>query len=105
MGSLAAKRAGHVASSGQGFEMIPQLWQFFYWLWVGSEVVIGVGTRTKRRSGNVQDRGSLALLWIVIFSSMTAAIWHSQVSQPGMFGGRHGLQAIGLGVLIVALLI
>ena len=85
--------------------MTPIAWQFFYWLWVASEIAIGVGTRTRRNSGKVEDRGSLALLWIVIFSSMTAAIWHGEISNPDMFGGSHALKVIGLVVLILALII
>jgi protein-S-isoprenylcysteine O-methyltransferase len=85
--------------------LIPIAWQFVYWLWVASEIAIGVGTRTRRNAGKVEDRGSLALLWIVIFSSLTAAIWHSEVSQPDMFGGAHILKVIGLAVLIVALVV
>jgi len=85
--------------------MIPALWQLFYWLWVASEVVIGVGTRTKNSTGKTRDRGSLILLWIVIVSSMTAAIWHSEIAPPDMFGGAHILKLIGLIVLMIALAI
>jgi protein-S-isoprenylcysteine O-methyltransferase len=85
--------------------MIPIAWQIVYWIWVASEIVIGIGTRTKRSTGKTHDRGSLTLLWIVIVGSLTAAIWHSEVAQPDMFGGPHILKVIGLLVLILALII
>ena len=48
------------------------LWRILIWGWLASEIVIAVATRTKRSSGNVRDRGTLAILWIVIFASITA---------------------------------
>jgi hypothetical protein len=53
--------------------VISTAWKLVYWVWVASEVVIGIATRTKHSSGKVHDRGSLILLWMVIFSSLTAA--------------------------------
>jgi protein-S-isoprenylcysteine O-methyltransferase Ste14 len=107
MGSAAAKGSERSAAYGKGerIAMIPALWQFFYWLWVGSEIVIGVGTRTKKSTGQTHDRGSLLLLWLVLVVSLTAAIWHSEVTPPDMFGGPHILKWIGLVILIMALAI
>jgi protein-S-isoprenylcysteine O-methyltransferase Ste14 len=84
---------------------LPIAWQILYWTWVASEVVIGVGTRTRRSTGKVHDRGSLALLWVVVFSSMTAAIWVGETTPPNMFGGTRSLKLAGLIVLVVALVI
>jgi protein-S-isoprenylcysteine O-methyltransferase Ste14 len=80
-------------------------WQFLYWLWVASEVVIGIATRTKRSSGNVQDRGSLLILWVVIFLSITVCIWISEATPPNMFGGSHAPRTTALIVLVIALAI
>jgi protein-S-isoprenylcysteine O-methyltransferase Ste14 len=85
--------------------VISTVWKVVYWVWVASEVVIGIATRTKHSSGKVHDHGSLILLWIVIFSSMTAAIWISETTPPNMFDGIHLLKTIGLAVLIIALII
>jgi protein-S-isoprenylcysteine O-methyltransferase Ste14 len=82
---------------------LPLGWQILYWIWVASEVIIGVATRTKESSGKVRDRGSLLLLWIVILGSMTAAIWISEANLPNMFGGTRALKAAGLIVLVIAL--
>jgi protein-S-isoprenylcysteine O-methyltransferase Ste14 len=84
---------------------LPLAWQILYWTWVASEVIIGIGTRTRRSTGKVHDRGSLLLLWIVIFSSMTAAIWISEATPPNMFGGTRSLKVVGLIVLVIALII
>jgi protein-S-isoprenylcysteine O-methyltransferase len=84
---------------------LPLAWQIMYWTWVASEVVIGIGTRTRKSTGKVHDRGSLVLLWIVVFSSMTAAIWLSEATPPNMFGGTRSLKLAGLIVLVIALAI
>jgi protein-S-isoprenylcysteine O-methyltransferase Ste14 len=81
------------------------LWQLLYWGWVASEVIVGVGTRTKHSTGKVHDRGSLLLLWIVILASITACIWISEATPPNMFGGAHALKVAGLVVLAIALVI
>ena len=81
------------------------LWQILYWIWFASEVFIGIATRTKRSSGNVRDRGSLLILWVVITSAMTASIWHAEVSPKNMFGGAYWPKNIALAVLAAALAI
>jgi protein-S-isoprenylcysteine O-methyltransferase Ste14 len=84
---------------------VSTVWQILYWLWIASEVVIGVATRTKRSTGKTHDRGSLILLWMVIFSAMTAGIWYSESTPSTMFGGVHALKTVALVILIIALLI
>jgi protein-S-isoprenylcysteine O-methyltransferase Ste14 len=81
------------------------LWQILYWGWVASEVIVGIGTRTKHSTGKVHDRGSLLLLWIVIFASITACIWISEATAPNMFAGADALKVAGLVVLVIALII
>ena len=81
------------------------VWQILYWTWFASEVFIGIATRTKRSTGNVRDRGSLLMLWMVIASAMTASIWHAEVSPKNMFGGAYGLKPAAVVVLAAALAI
>jgi protein-S-isoprenylcysteine O-methyltransferase Ste14 len=81
------------------------LWQILYWFWFASEVVIGISTRTKHSTGKTHDRGSLILLWTVIFTAMTAGFWYAGVVGPTMFGGIHALKTTALVFLIVALII
>jgi protein-S-isoprenylcysteine O-methyltransferase Ste14 len=84
---------------------IALLWRILYWLWVASEVFIGVATRTKHSTGKTRDRGSLILLWVVIFSSLTAGIWYSESHPHDMFGSSLAVRPLALGILICGLII
>jgi protein-S-isoprenylcysteine O-methyltransferase Ste14 len=79
------------------------LWRILIWGWLASEIVIGVATRTKRSTGNVRDRGTLATLWTVIFASITACEWIGGRSTPKMFSGTHWLKPLSDGLMIVGL--
>jgi protein-S-isoprenylcysteine O-methyltransferase Ste14 len=52
-------------------------WQSLYWalygLWIVAEITVVFKTRTRRSSGGVQDRGTMLVLWVVIFSSIGVA--------------------------------
>jgi len=78
-------------------------WRILIWGWLASEIVIGVATRTNRSSGNVRDRGTLAILWTVIFASITACEWIGGRSTPNVFGGAHWLKPLSDGLMIVGL--
>lgn len=81
------------------------LWRILYWLWVASEVIIGIATRTKNSTGKTRDRGSFILLWAVIFSSMTVGIWYSESHPHNMFGSSHAVRPVALAILILGLAI
>ena len=81
------------------------LWTWLYWAWVASEVLIAIATRTRHGRGEVRDRGTQPLLWIVIFASLTAAIWLSYVAPAPMFGRAHWLRPTGLLILAAGLLV
>lgn len=57
--------------------MLHVLWKVFYVSWIAVELYVLFGTRVRRKdrddSGDNHDRGSLALLWVTIMSSITAA--------------------------------
>jgi len=72
-----------------------------YCAWVISEVLILVVTRTRGGEGEVHDRGSLRVLWLVIVVSVTAGTWIGEANAPTMFGGAHWVRSVAL-VLIVA---
>ena len=76
------------------------LWYSFYGLWVGSEVWIGIATRTRHSTGNVRDRGTMRLLWIVLFTTITAGIWISETMESNLPGGAPWLEVAALLVLI-----
>ena len=81
------------------------LWTWLYWGWVASEVVIAIATRTRRGGGEIKDRGTQLLLWIVIVASVTAATWISYVVPAPMFDRAHWLRRTGLLVLAAGLVI
>lgn len=84
--------------------MVLTLWTWLYWSWVASEVVIAIVTRTRRGAGNVRDRGSMLLLWVVILVSITACEWVRYTVPANMFGG-HWLRWASLAVLAAGLAI
>ncbi len=81
------------------------LWTWLYWLWVASEVLISIATRTRRVGGEVKDRGTQLLLWGVIIASITLASWIQYVVQAPMFGGAPWLRLAGLLILVAGLVI
>jgi protein-S-isoprenylcysteine O-methyltransferase Ste14 len=80
-------------------------WTGFYLIWIGSEVYIGISTRTRHSTGNVRDRGTLLLLWMVIFTAITAGIWFSEAQGSNLPGGAHWLKPASLFVLIAGLVL
>ena len=52
--------------------MINTAWNWLIWAWCALEVLLAIITRTRSGGGKVQDRGSMLLLWITIFASITA---------------------------------
>jgi protein-S-isoprenylcysteine O-methyltransferase Ste14 len=82
------------------------VWVVCYYLWFGSEVFIAIATRTRYSTGNVRDRGTLALLLVVIFSSITAGIWISEANGPNIsFGGNVPGGALWLKMAALVILI
>jgi protein-S-isoprenylcysteine O-methyltransferase Ste14 len=84
---------------------VSTLWTWLYWGWVASEVLIAIATRTRHGGGEVKDRSTQLLLWIVIVGSVTAASWISHVVPAPMFGGAHWLRLTGLFILTAGLAI
>jgi protein-S-isoprenylcysteine O-methyltransferase Ste14 len=81
------------------------IWKTLYWAWILTEVLVLVVTRTRRGGGEVQDRGSLIVLWTVIFGAMFGGSWVGAVYQPAMFPAGHWLRYVCLGLLMVGLAI
>jgi protein-S-isoprenylcysteine O-methyltransferase Ste14 len=76
-----------------------------YWAWIVTEVLVLVVTRTRRGGGKVRDRGSLIVLWIVIFGSMSAGSWLGATNQPTAFHAGEWLRYVCLGLLALGLAI
>ncbi len=85
--------------------MIHLIWQTLFWAWIATEVLVLLVTRTRRGGGAVQDRGSLWVLWVVIFSAMSLGPWVGATYQPAAFHAGHWLRYVCLGLLVLGLLI
>jgi protein-S-isoprenylcysteine O-methyltransferase Ste14 len=79
------------------------LWGALYWAWVASEVLILLVTRTRRSSGRVRDRGSLAILWTVILGSISGGIYLGETQPHTLFGGAHWVRYASLALLALGL--
>jgi protein-S-isoprenylcysteine O-methyltransferase Ste14 len=79
------------------------LWRILYCVWIVSEICIGIATRTRKSSGNVHDRGTMLLLWIVLFTAITAGIWVSETTGSNLPGGARWLRPASVLVMIFAL--
>ena len=84
---------------------LSHLWTSLFSLWVLSEILLVLVTRTARSSGNVQDRGSILLLWLVIAGSITAAGWTVALVPGATLHGMPWIRALALGVMVAGLAI
>jgi protein-S-isoprenylcysteine O-methyltransferase Ste14 len=84
---------------------IQALGKALYICWVLSEVAIFVFTRTKSGKGEIKDRGSLLLLWVVIFASLYLGPLYGDTHQRNMFGNAEWIRYAGLALMIVGLAI
>lgn len=81
------------------------IWQILVYGWTASEVFIAIAMRTRRGGGKQLDRGSLPILWIAIFTSVTAAEWIGGAQPPNMLGGAHWLRIAAIFLMIAGLTI
>jgi len=85
--------------------LIDSLWNGLMWAWFVSEVLILVVTRTRRGGGKVQDRGSMLLLWIAIFASITACKWIGAAVPATRIHNADWLKPLSLAFLLSGLAI
>ena len=87
---------------------ISRVWLCLYWLWIVVEIYV-VFTARIRRGGNTgvttSDRGSMFVLWIVIFSSITASFSVAATYQASAMHAGHWLQTVSLLLLCAGLAI
>jgi protein-S-isoprenylcysteine O-methyltransferase Ste14 len=81
------------------------LFKILLWSWTAAEVLILLLTRTRRGGGEVQDRGSLRILWSVIFVSITLATWRGGTTPHNLFGGAYWLVTAGLTLIVTGLIV
>lgn len=84
---------------------LSNLWTLLYVVWILSEVLIAVATRTRHTTGQVRDRGSQLLLWIVIVSSITACEWLRRTSLVDTLHFPDWLKQTGVLVILLGLAI
>ena len=84
---------------------IPQLFTALYWAWIALEILLQLVTRSNRSHGKLKDRGSLLLLFPVVFASVWVATWYGETHAPTMPGAVFGYRAVGLALLIAGLVI
>jgi protein-S-isoprenylcysteine O-methyltransferase Ste14 len=84
---------------------ISLLFRVLYFIWFASEVLVAFATRTSRGKGNVRDRGSMLILWIVITLGITACEWLSAVVAAPLFGAAPWLPLASLLVLLTGIVI
>jgi protein-S-isoprenylcysteine O-methyltransferase Ste14 len=81
------------------------LWRILYWAWLASEVLLVIVTRTRKAGGEVQDRGSLYVLWIVIFASIWIGAGYGQLHSPTIFPGAGWVKTASLILMAAGLAI
>lgn len=85
--------------------MIATAWMVLYFAWIASEFLTIALTYTRRGGGEVQDRGSMRLLWLVICTSMFVGSWIGAVKPHTIFGGAAWVRTAALAMIAVGLAI
>ena len=81
------------------------LWTTLSWAWIASEVGILLLTRTRRSTGEVQDRGSLVILWVALLASITLGRWIGETHPQAIFLKAHWVRVAGVAIFAVALVL
>jgi len=81
------------------------LWEWLFNAWIAGEIVISIATRTRRGQGDLQDRGTQLILWIVIVLSMTACGSLPHFRFLPLPIGHASLRIAALGLLAAGLLV
>lgn len=80
-------------------------WKVLVYSWATCETLLAIATRTRRGGGEVKDRGSLLVLWMVIFLAIFAAeAIHSRMPS-NMFRGAHWLMVVAILVLLAGIVL
>ena len=82
-----------------------KIFYVLYWVWIVSEVLLVLLTWTRRSRGSVQDRGSMLVLWVVIFASVDVGMSLRGLEGLQIFGGVHWVKIAAVTVLVAGLAI
>ncbi len=81
------------------------LYRILYLAWVFSEIAILVVTRTRHGGGDIQDRGSLRILWLAILVSISVGSYFGDTHPHTIDPNTPWAQAAALILLILGLAI
>lgn len=84
---------------------LSMLWTILSWAWIASEVGILLLTRTRRGAGEVQDRGSIVILWVALLASITLGRWFGETHPQTIFPEAHWLRPASVAIFAAALLL
>ncbi|MEO6815405.1 MAG: isoprenylcysteine carboxylmethyltransferase family protein [Edaphobacter sp.] len=79
------------------------LWTALSWAWIASEVGILLFTRTRSSAGEVQDRGSIVVLWAALLISITLGRWIGLMHPQTIFFQAHWVRVATVAIFAVAL--
>jgi protein-S-isoprenylcysteine O-methyltransferase Ste14 len=85
--------------------MLNVLWNVLYFAWLITEIYVAVVTRTRSGGGKIDDRGSLYVLWVVIFASIFIGSWLGETYSPTAIHGVPWMRPLALALLAVGLFI
>ncbi len=85
--------------------MIDTLWNWSLISWCALEIILALVTRTRRGGGKVQDRGSMLLLWIAIFASITACEFLRALVPAARLHNADWLKTFGIAIFLAGLLL
>jgi protein-S-isoprenylcysteine O-methyltransferase Ste14 len=73
--------------------------------WVAGEILVALFTTTRLGQGKLLDRGTQAILWVVIIASSWADAWMHHIFPVDMPGSYSWLRPAAMGILILGLAI
>lgn len=76
-----------------------------FWAWIVSEMLVVLLTRTRRAEGDVQDRGSMLVLWVVIFGAIFFGQSISAAHRGFPMHVGHWIRYVVVGLMAVGLAI
>jgi len=84
---------------------ISLIWYILIYGWTAGEVALVIATRTRKGAGKLQDRGSMAILWITIVACMFGAGYIDDRFPEAKFHGGLPLIYTAMAIMIAGLIL
>ena len=84
---------------------ISLIWYILIYGWTAGEVALVIATRTRKGAGKLQDRGSMAILWITIVACMFGAGYIDDLFPEAKSHGGLPLVYTAMALMITGLII